>query len=150
MAALCFFATLASFSKRGVQMIPEIIQKWHTAIKTKNINLLDEILADDAKLYSPVIHTVQEGKQITKMYLSGALMTIANDSFKYVREVYDNGFALLEFETELNGIFVNGVDMISWNSDEKITEFKVMIRPLKAVNAVHQVMGEALIKMNKS
>jgi len=131
-------------------MIPEIIQKWHTVVETKNINLLDEILADDAKLYSPVVHTVQEGKQITKMYLMGAAMTLGNDSFKYVREVYDDGFALLEFETELNGIFVNGVDMISWNSDNKITDFKVMIRPLKAVNAVHQVMGEALAKMDQS
>ena len=131
-------------------MIPEIIQKWHTVIETKNINLLNDILADDAKLYSPVVHTVQEGKQITKMYLMGAAMTLGNDSFKYVREVYDDGFALLEFETELNGIFVNGVDMISWNSDNKITDFKVMIRPLKAVNAVHQVMGEALAKMDQS
>jgi len=131
-------------------MVPEIIKKWHKFVETKNINLLDEILAEEAKLFSPVMYTVQEGKEITKMYLLDAVMTLANDSFKYVREVYDNGFALLEFETELNGIFVNGVDMISWNSDEKITEFKVMIRPLKAVNAVHQVMGEALIKMNKS
>ncbi len=130
-------------------MIPEIMQKWHKAVETRNFDLLDDILADDAKLYSPVVHTVQEGKQITKMYLIGALMTLANDSFKYVREVYDDGFALLEFETELDGILVNGVDMISWNSDNKITDFKVMVRPLKAVNAVHQIMGEALMKMNK-
>tara|TARA_B110000091_G_scaffold74587_1_gene82198 strand:+ start:1853 stop:2248 length:396 start_codon:yes stop_codon:yes gene_type:complete len=131
-------------------MIPETIQKWHTVVKTKNIHLLDDILADNAKLYSPVVHTVQEGKEITKLYLMGAAMTLGNDSFKYVREVYDNGFALLEFETVLNGIFVNGVDMISWNSDNKITDFKVMIRPLKAVNAVHQFMGEALIKINNA
>ncbi len=131
-------------------MIPKLIQQWHTVVETKNVDLLDDILADDAKLYSPVVHTVQEGKQITKMYLMGAAMTLGNDSFKYVREVYDDGFALLEFETELNGIFVNGIDMISWNSENKITDFKVMIRPLKAVNAVHQVMKEALMKMNKS
>ena len=129
-------------------MIPEIIQKWHNVVETKNIDLLDDILSDDAKLYSPVVHTVQEGKQITKMYLIGAAMTLGNDDFKYVREVYDNGFALLEFETKLDGIFVNGVDMISWNSENKITDFKVMIRPLKAVNAVHKIMGEALSKMN--
>ena len=131
-------------------MIPETIQKWHKVVESKNIHLLDDILADNAKLYSPVVHTVQEGKEITKLYLMGAAMTLGNDSFKYVREVYDNGFALLEFETVLNGIFVNGVDMISWNSDNKITDFKVMIRPLKAVNAVHQFMGEALIKINNA
>ena len=131
-------------------MIPKTIQKWHKVIETKNINMLDDILADDVKLYSPVVHTVQEGKQITKMYLLGAAMTLCNDSFKYIREVYDDGFALLEFETVLNGIYVNGVDMISWNSDNKITDFKVMIRPLKGVNAVHQLMGEALMKMKGS
>jgi len=131
-------------------MIPEIMQKWHKVVETKNINLLDDMLADNAKLYSPVVHTVQEGKEITRMYLAGAAMVLANDSFKYVREVYDNDFALLEFETVLNGIFVNGVDMISWNSENKITDFKVMVRPLKAVNLVHQLMGEAFVKMNKT
>jgi hypothetical protein len=80
------------------------------------------------------------------MYLAGAVMTLCNDSFKYVREVYTDNFALLEFETELDGIHVNGVDMITWNEDEKITDFKVMIRPLKGINAVHKAMGEALMK----
>ena len=125
-------------------MIPSVIEKWHELVKTKNIKILDEILADDARMHSPVVHTVQEGKAITKMYLAGAAMTIGNDKFKYVREVYDKDFAMLEFETEMDGIFINGVDMIYWNEDNKITDFKVMIRPLKAVNMVHQKMGEAL------
>ena len=125
-------------------MIPVVIKKWHELVETKNIKLLDELLADDARMHSPVVHTVQEGKAITKMYLAGAMQTIGNDKFKYVREVYDNDFAMLEFETEMDGIFVNGVDMIYWNEDNKITDFKVMIRPLKAVNIVHQKMGEAL------
>lgn len=125
-------------------MIPIVIKKWHELVETKNIALLDEILADDARMHSPVVHTVQEGKAITKMYLAGAAMTIANDKFKYVREIYDEGFAVLEFETEMDGIIVNGVDMIYWNEENKITDFKVMIRPLKAVNMVHQKMGEAL------
>jgi len=123
---------------------PSIIEKWHQLVETKDISLLDELLADDACMYSPVIHTVQKGKAITKMYLAGAAMTLANDQFKYVREVYDDGFAMLEFETEIEGIFINGVDMISWNEDEKITDFKVMIRPLKGINMLHKKMGEAL------
>lgn len=125
-------------------MIPPVIKKWHELVTTKNIKLLDEILADDARMHSPVVHTVQEGKSITKMYLTGAAMIIGNDKFKYVREVYDEGFAMLEFETEIEGIFVNGVDMIYWNEDNKITDFKVMLRPLKAINIVHKKMGEAL------
>lgn len=131
-------------------MIPKVIAQWHQIADQKNISLLDEILADDAKMHSPVVHTVQEGKDITKMYLACAAITLGNSSFKYVREVYDEGFALLEFTTVLEGIEVNGVDMISWNSDNKITDFKVMIRPLKAINAVHKAMGEALMKMKNN
>lgn len=128
-------------------MIPDVITKWHLVVETKDTNLLDDILSDEARMHSPVVHTVQEGKEITKMYLSAAALTLGNDTFKYVREVYDEGFALLEFETVLDGISVNGVDMISWNADNKITDFKVMIRPLKGINAVHIAMGEALMKM---
>lgn len=127
-------------------MTPVVIEKWHKLLANKDMAILDEILAEDVNFYSPVVHTVQAGKAITKMYLMGAAMTIGNDSFRYVREVYDDGFALLEFETEMNGIYVNGVDMISWNEQNQITEFKVMIRPLKAVNRVHQMMGAALEK----
>lgn len=130
-------------------MVPALIKKWHTLVETKDINLLDDILDDHAKMYSPIVHTVQEGKDITKMYLAGAAMVLANDDFKYVREVYGDGFAVLEFETVLDGMQVNGVDMISWNADNRITEFKVMIRPLKGVNAVHQAMGRALEAMSK-
>lgn len=130
-------------------MIPEIMKKWHAMVDTRNVDSLDEMLADDIKLYSPVVHTVLEGSDIAKMYLSGAALVLCNDHFKYIREVYDDGFALLEFETELDGIVVNGVDMISWNSDNKITEFKVMVRPLKAINAVHQAMNNALTKFKE-
>ncbi|CAH0990860.1 hypothetical protein SIN8267_00960 [Sinobacterium norvegicum] len=125
-------------------MIPSVIQTWHQLLKTQNTALLDEILADDARMHSPVIHTVQEGKEITKMYLSCAATALFNDSFKYVREVYDDGFALLEFETIIDGITINGVDMISWNKDNLITDFKVMARPLKGINTLHKAMGEAL------
>ena len=83
------------------------------------------------------------------MYLTAASETLCNDTFKYVREFYDENFVLLEFETELDGILVNGVDMISLNSDGKISDFKVMIRPLKGINAVHRVMGETLMAMKK-
>lgn len=131
-------------------MIPEVMQKWHKMIETGETSLLDEILADDARMHSPVVHTVQEGKEITKMYLSAAASSLGSDAFKYVREVYDEGFALLEFETEIEGISVNGVDMISWNADNQITDFKVMIRPLKGINMVHKVMGQTLMAMQKA
>ncbi len=125
-------------------MVPDIIKKWHNIVKSKNVDLLDDILAEDARMISPIVHTVQEGKEITKMYLTGAAFVLGNEHFRYIREVYDEGFALLEFETELDGIKVNGVDLISWNDSNQITEFKVMVRPLKGVNAVHQAMKKAL------
>ena len=102
------------------------------------------MLTDDVVFYSPVVHTPQIGRAITTMYLSAALHVFGNDSFRYIREVVGESDAVLEFETEIDGIVVNGVDMIRWNADGKITEFKVMVRPLKAINIIHQKMGEML------
>ncbi|RYV00863.1 hypothetical protein SOPP22_18880 [Shewanella sp. OPT22] len=129
-------------------MIPKIMHMWHEIVEKKNIALLDEILAEDVEMHSPIVHTVQKGKEVTKKYLMGAAAVLCNDTFKYTRTVYTDNFALLEFITELNGVLVNGVDMISWNTENKITDFKVMIRPIKAVNEVHSEMGKMLIKLN--
>lgn len=120
------------------------LQIWHDIVRTRDASRLDELLADDVVFHSPVVHTPQIGKAITTMYLTAALHVFGNESFRYVREVVGESDAVLEFETEIDGIIVNGVDMIRWNSDGKITEFKVMLRPLKAVNIIHQKMGEML------
>ena len=120
------------------------LQIWHDIVRTRDASRLDELLADDVVFHSPVVHTPQIGRAITTMYLSAALHVFGNESFRYVREVVGESDAVLEFETEIDGIIVNGVDMIRWNSDGKITEFKVMLRPLKAVNIIHQKMGEML------
>ncbi len=117
---------------------------WHEVFETKEMDKLDALLADDAVMISPVVHTFQRGKEITKKYLSAASHVLGNDTFKYVREFESDDGAVLEFECEIDGIFVNGVDIIAWNEDGKITEFKVMVRPLQAVNMVHQKMGEML------
>ena len=81
---------------------------------------------------------------VTFQYLNAAFQVFFNESFRYVREVSDAEGAVLEFQVEIDGIAVNGVDMIRWNAAGKITEFKVMLRPLKAVNLIHQKMGEML------
>ena len=94
--------------------------------------------------HSPVVHTPQVGKPITKKYLAAAFHVFFNESFRYVRELRGDLAAILEFEVNLDGITVNGVDMIKWNEAGKITEFKVMLRPLKAVNLIHQKMAETL------
>jgi hypothetical protein len=124
------------------------LDAWHRMIQERNASALDEVLADGAVFHSPVVHTPQEGKALTKMYLTAAIMVLGSSDFTYVREVINESDAVLEFTCELNGIHVNGVDMIHWDADGKIDDFKVMIRPLKAVNMLHQMMGQMLKQMS--
>ncbi len=117
---------------------------WHELIRSRNPEGLEAILADDVVMHSPVMHTPLRGKAITSRYLHAALHVFINDSFHYVREVYGPSDAILEFEVCIDGIVVNGVDMIHWNEEGRIVDFKVMLRPLKAVNLIHQKMAEML------
>jgi hypothetical protein len=124
----------------------DTLKQWHSLVNDKDTARLAALLDDDAVFHSPIVHTPQIGKQITQQYLTAALHVLFNDSFKYVREITAEFDAMLEFEVELEGIIVNGVDIISWNENGKIVDFKVMVRPLKAVNIVHQVMMQQLQK----
>jgi hypothetical protein len=123
------------------------LDAWHRMIEERNAAALDDVLAEDAVFHSPVVHTPQAGKALTKLYLSAAIMVLGNSNFEYVREVIGESDAVLEFTAELDGIIINGVDMIHWNADGKIDDFKVMIRPLKAVNLLHRMMGQMLQQM---
>src|SRR5688500_9260010 len=123
-------------------MIPKAVTTWHNIIRNRDRRGLRELLAEDVIFYSPVVHTPQLGKTVTTSYLAAAIQVFGNESFRDVRELIGDRDAILEFETEIDGIRVNGVDMITWNVEGKVTEFKVMIRPLKAINLIHQKMGE--------
>jgi SnoaL-like domain len=120
------------------------IALWHELARKPDPAGLDRLLADDAVFLSPVVHTPQRGKALTKAYLGAAFQVFFNSSFRYVREIVGPGDAMLEFETEIDGIAVNGVDLIKWNGDGRIVEFKVMVRPLKAINLIHQKMAAML------
>lgn len=120
------------------------IEAWHRIVEHRDVQALDALLAEEAVFHSPVVHTPQVGKPITKKYLAAAFQVFFNQSFRYVRELQGDRDAVLEFEVELDGVTVNGVDMIKWNDAGKITEFKVMLRPLKAVNLIHQKMADML------
>jgi len=120
------------------------IAKWHKLIQERDVKGLVTWLADDAVFHSPVVHTPQVGKAITQKYLAAAMHVFGNDSFRYVREIKDTHDAVLEFELELDGIRINGVDIIKWNEAGQVTEFKVMLRPLKAVNLIHEKMAAML------
>ena len=124
------------------------LQRWMDYFhKDHSPATLSAMLHDDVVFKSPVVHTPQEGKAITMMYLGAAGQTLANDTFRYVR-VFDCGDkAVLEFECEMDGVTVNGVDMIEWDEAGLITDFKVMVRPLKGIQAVHGAMKAMLEKM---
>ena len=128
-------------------MIGNTVAAWHKLLETKDTAGLDDILADNVVFHSPIVHTPQEGKPITKLYLTAALYVFNNGSFKYLRKIISGNNAVLEFTTVIDGITVNGVDMITWGADGRITDFKVMIRPLKAINLIHKMMGEMLQKI---
>ena len=122
----------------------DLINKWHEVVDADDLNALDSIIADDAVFSSPVVFTPMEGKEITMMYLHAAGQSFNMQKFKYTREIHDGMNSVLEFETYIDDISVNGIDMIEWNKEGKITNFKVMIRPFKAVQKVQEKMVEAL------
>jgi len=126
------------------------LAQWHEVIRTRDPRLLAELLADDVVFHSPVVHRPQVGKGLTTMYLTGAMHVIANDSFTYVREVVSEPNVILEFTTEIDGVTVNGVDMIAFNDDGKIIDFKVMLRPMKGIEIVRLKMAEMLEFMKQS
>ncbi len=123
------------------------LERWHEVVKSKDPNLLDDLLAEDCVFYSPIVHTPQEGRDLTKMYLASA-MQVLGEGFHYVREVVDGNQAVLEFMGENEGITINGVDIFTWNEEGKIDSFKVMVRPLKAVHLLHAQMQAMLEQWN--
>jgi hypothetical protein len=120
------------------------LETWHRLVRTQDSSGLNTLLADDAVFYSPVVHTPQRGKQLAALYLGAAFHVFFNPTFRYVREIAGASDAMLEFETEIDGVLVNGVDILKWNDAGQITEFKVMLRPLKAINVIHQRMAAML------
>ena len=144
-------------------MIEAVIAKWHQHMRGQLPGGLDELLDDDVVFYSPIVYTPQEGKAITTMYLQAAGQTLPGDKgadapggggggggFRYTKEVLAGDTAVLEFETTVQGKYVNGVDIITCNDEGRIVEFRVMIRPLQAINLVHEQMRAMLETMQSS
>lgn len=120
----------------------KVIKQWHEIVRNQDAAGLDSLLADEVVFHSPVVHTPQAGKKITRLYLMAAMKVLNEPGhFVYLREIVQGQHAVLEFQTEIDGVTVNGVDMIEWNDAGQIVDFKVMVRPLKAVSAIHQAMG---------
>ena len=129
-------------------MIEEVVERWHRFIAGKLSERLDALLADDVVFYSPIVYTPQRGKAVTAMYLNAAAQILLGDAgdgaFHYTKQVLAHDVAVLEFETTVGGKYVNGVDIIRCDDTGRIVEFRVMIRPLQAINVVHEQMRAML------
>ena len=120
------------------------LQRWHGFIKSGDPAALRDLLHPDAVFESPVVHTPQRGRDITFKYLISATEVLGGPTFSYVGEWTNETGAVLEFTCEVEGITMNGVDIITFDAQDRITHFKVMVRPLKAINLLHRLMGEQL------
>ena len=120
------------------------LNSWHDIIRNGDTSALETLIADDAVFHSPVVHTPQVGKAIVMKYLTAATVVLMNGSFHYVREMVHEHEVLLEFQATIDDIVINGIDHIRWNENNQIVEFKVWVRPLKAIQKLHQVMAKQL------
>ena len=124
-------------------VVPPTIAAWHQLAETRDPAGLDGLLRDDCVFRSPALHAPQAGKTLTKAYLSAA-MVVLGPTLRYVEEWYSEASAVLEFEAEVDGLTVHGVDMIRWDDAGLITSFTVMARPHKGLEAL---MGAMLIEL---
>ena len=129
----------------------EGVARWHEVVAGGNRPAdLAALIRKDAVFHSPVVHTPQAGRDLVVAYLAAAGQTLNNDSFTYVREIIEGNQAMLEFTTTMDGIHVNGIDIIAFDDDGKIIDFKVMVRPLKAINKVWEMMAAQLERAKRS
>ena len=121
------------------------LAKWHAYMHSHgDLTLLGAMVADDAVFHSPVVHTPQEGKAKVMAYLGAAAQVLGGDGFAYVRELADGNEVMLEFVNELDGIHVNGIDLVTFDDAGMIKDFKVMVRPMKAMNKLWELMAAQL------
>jgi hypothetical protein len=154
--------SMTAGERRGDPMIETVIAKWHEHLRGRLPGGLDELLDDDVVFYSPIVYTPQRGKAMTTLYLQAAGQTLPGDApaedasaddavpargFRYTKSVLADDTAVLEFETTVEGKYVNGVDIIRCNDQGRIVEFRVMIRPLQAINLVQRQMAATLERM---
>ncbi len=125
-------------------MTPPVIVAWLDIIENGRTSELSSVLATDAVFYSPAVFTPQEGRDKAVAYLTAAAKMFSGTDFHYVEQWYGEGSAILEFAATIDGKYVNGIDMIHWNDDEQIVSFKVMMRPLKGLQAIMPKMAELL------
>jgi hypothetical protein len=122
---------------------PLAVRSWHAVAESGDLALLDDLLADDVVFRSPAVFAPQPGKALTTRYLSSAIVVLG-PSLRYVSEWHDATSAVLEFEAELDGSYVQGVDMLRWNGEDKLVSFTVMVRPVRGLQKLIELMAREL------
>jgi hypothetical protein len=122
---------------------PAALRRWHAVVEAKNPALLDDLLADEAVFRSPAVFAPQQGKALTTSYLSAALKVLG-PSLRYVSQWHDQASAVLEFEADLDGVYVQGVDILRWNAEDKLVSFTVMVRPMRGLQKLIEQMAAEL------
>jgi len=122
---------------------PSALRSWHAVVESGDPALLDDLLADDVVFRSPAVFKPQQGKAVTTHYLRSA-MAVLGPSLRYVSQWHDQASAVLEFEAELDGVYVQGVDMLRWNGDGQLTGFTVMVRPMRGLQKLVELMARQL------
>jgi SnoaL-like domain len=129
--------------------LPLAVRRWHAVVESGDVALLDDLLAEDVTFRSPAVFRPQEGKALTTMYLAGA-MKVLGPTLHYVSEWHAPDSAVLEFEADLEGVFVQGVDLMRWNADGRLTSFTVMMRPLRGLEKLIELMRRELGQQQSS
>jgi SnoaL-like domain len=124
---------------------PPAVKAWHAVVASGDPALLDDLLADDVVFRSPAVFAPQPGKQLTARYLRGA-MAVLGPSLRYIGEWYGPSSAVLEFEAELDGLYVHGVDMLRWDDDDRLVGFTVMVRPMRGLTKLVELMQRQLME----
>jgi hypothetical protein len=120
------------------------LETWHGIVVEQDPSRLDGLLADDVVFHSPIVHTPQHGKAVAVRYLQAALQVFFNPSFRVVRKIVGDTDAMMEFQTEIDGVTIDAVDIIRWDSQGRIVDFKVLVRPIKAIGVVQRQMTARL------
>ena len=123
--------------------MPPAIARWHAFVAEPSAQALRDMLAPDAVFRSPVVHTPQVGGEAAFAYLRAAAHVLG-PTLRYGRQWYGDDDAVLRFAAEVDGFAVDGIDMITWNDDGLITDFTVMVRPLKGLQALMSAMAQQL------
>jgi len=124
---------------------PAAVRAWHAVVQSGDPGLLDGLLAEDVVFRSPAVFAPQQGKAITTRYLTSA-MAVLGPSLRYVGEWHGETSAVLEFEADLEGVFVQGVDMLHWNGDGQLVAFTVMVRPMRGLQKLVELMARELAR----